>query len=53
MLADFNPDIIQQGDLFASKRQWPRSNALMQVLYKINKEELGKVYFGTRGRDTR
>ncbi|MCJ8220088.1 DUF4113 domain-containing protein [Aeromonas veronii] len=52
MLADFTPDIIQQGDLFASKQQGPQSKALMQVIDKINQEGLGKVYFGARGRDT-
>ncbi|MFM1663421.1 translesion error-prone DNA polymerase V subunit UmuC [Aeromonas salmonicida] len=51
MLADFTLDSIQQGDLFTSEQQGPRSNALMQVIDKINKEGLGKVYFGTRGND--
>ncbi|HIC8801321.1 TPA: DUF4113 domain-containing protein, partial [Aeromonas veronii] len=36
---------------FASELQGPRSNALMQVIDKINQEGIGKVYFGTRGRD--
>ncbi|MBL0487715.1 translesion error-prone DNA polymerase V subunit UmuC [Aeromonas veronii] len=52
MLADFTPDTIQQGDLFASEQQGSRSNALMQVIDKINQEGIGRVYFGTRGRDT-
>lgn len=52
MLADFSHAAPQQGDLFASEQQWPRSNALMQVIDKINQEGIGRVYFGTRGRDT-
>ena len=52
MLADFTPDCIQQDDLFTSEQQGPSSNALMQVVDKINKEGMGRVYFGTRGRDT-
>jgi len=53
MLADFTPAAIQQGDLFASEQQDPRSEALMQVIDKINKGRLGKVYFAARGPNTR
>ncbi len=53
MLADFTPAGMQQGDLFAAEQQSPRSEALMQVIDKINQGRLGKVYFAARGRDTR
>ncbi|EPC3544770.1 translesion error-prone DNA polymerase V subunit UmuC [Aeromonas hydrophila] len=53
MLADFTPSGIQQGDLFAMEQQEPRSGALMQVIDKINQEGLGKVFFGSRGKDNR
>jgi DNA polymerase V len=53
MLADFTPIGMQQGDLFAAEQQSPRSEALMKVIDKINHGQLGKVYFATRGRDTR
>ncbi len=53
MLADFTPADMQQGDLFAAEQQSPRSEALMQVIDKINQGRLGKVYFAARGRDTR
>ncbi|HDZ8828526.1 TPA: translesion error-prone DNA polymerase V subunit UmuC [Aeromonas dhakensis] len=53
MLADFTPMGMQQGDLFASDQQVPRSEALMQVIDKINRGRLGKVYFAARGRDAR
>ncbi|MCX9133909.1 DUF4113 domain-containing protein [Aeromonas veronii] len=53
MLADFTPTNMQQGDLFAAQQQSPRSEALMQVIDKINQGRLGKVFFATRGRDTR
>ncbi|WP_302055697.1 DUF4113 domain-containing protein [Aeromonas sp. FDAARGOS 1408] len=53
MLADFTPTNMQQGDLFAAQQQSPRSEALMQVIDKINQGRLGKVYFAARGRDTR
>lgn len=53
MLADFTPMGMQQGDLFACDPQAPRSEALMQVIDKINRGRLGKVYFAARGRDTR
>lgn len=53
MLADFTPANIQQGDLFATEQQSPRSEALMQVIDKNNQGRLGKVYFAARGRDTR
>ncbi|MCX4045664.1 MULTISPECIES: translesion error-prone DNA polymerase V subunit UmuC [Aeromonas] len=53
MLADFTPIGIQQGDLFANHQQEPRSEALMQVIDKINQGRLGKVYFGARGSHTR
>ncbi|WP_429066963.1 translesion error-prone DNA polymerase V subunit UmuC [Aeromonas bestiarum] len=53
MLADFTPMGMQQGDLFAGDQQAPRSEALMQVIDKINRGRLGKVYFAARGRDTR
>lgn len=53
MLADFTPANMQQGDLFAAEQQSPRSEALMQVIDKINQGRLGKVYFAARGRDTR
>ena len=53
MLADFIPVGMQQGDLFADQQQTPRSEALMQVIDKINQGRLGKVYFAARGRDTK
>ncbi len=53
MLADFTPANMQQGDLFATEQQSPRSEALMLVIDKINQGRLGKVYFAARGRDTR
>ncbi|ABK37382.1 translesion error-prone DNA polymerase V subunit UmuC [Aeromonas hydrophila] len=53
MLADFTPSGIQQGDLFAMEQQEPRCGALMQVIDKINQEGLGKVFFGSRGKDNR
>ena len=53
MLADFTPTNMQQGDLFAAQQQSPRSEALMQVIDKINQGRLGRVYFAARGRDTR
>ena len=53
MLADFTPASMQQGDLFAAQQQSQRSEALMQVIDKINQGRLGKVYFAARGRDTR
>ncbi|MCE9967720.1 translesion error-prone DNA polymerase V subunit UmuC [Aeromonas salmonicida] len=53
MLADFTPIGMQQGDLFAAEQQSPRSEALMQVIDRINQGRLGKVYFAARGRDTR
>ncbi|HHQ4786458.1 translesion error-prone DNA polymerase V subunit UmuC [Aeromonas hydrophila] len=52
MLSDFTPAGMQQGDLFTDQQQTPRSEALMQVIDKINQERLGKVYFAARGRDT-
>ncbi|MGY6037790.1 translesion error-prone DNA polymerase V subunit UmuC [Aeromonas sp. AE23HZ002T15] len=52
MLADFTPAGMQQGDLFTDQQQTPRSEALMQVIDKINQGRLGKVYFAARGRDT-
>ena len=48
-----HPANMQQGDLFAAQQQSPRSEALMQVIDKINQGRLGKVYFAARGRDTR
>jgi DNA polymerase V len=51
MLADFTPTAMQQGDLFADEQQAPRSEALMQVIDKINQGQLGKVYFAARGRN--
>ncbi|WP_236759494.1 DUF4113 domain-containing protein [Aeromonas veronii] len=54
MLADFTPANMQQGDdLFAAQQQSPRSEALMQVIDKINQGRLGKVYFAARSRDIR
>ncbi|MGE6233053.1 translesion error-prone DNA polymerase V subunit UmuC [Aeromonas media] len=53
MLADFTPASIQQGDLFADVQQNPRSDALMQVIDKINQGHLGKVYFAAKGRDAK
>lgn len=53
MLADFTPQGMQQGDLFAAEQQSPRSEALMQVIDRINQGRMGKVYFAARGRDTR
>lgn len=52
MLADFTPASMHQGDLFTDQQQTPRSEALMQVIDKINQGRLGKVYFAARGRDT-
>ncbi|MFM4770136.1 DUF4113 domain-containing protein, partial [Aeromonas veronii] len=52
MLADFSPKGMQQGGLFGSEQQDPRSDALMQVIDRINQGRLGKVYFASRGRDT-
>ncbi|MGL6368923.1 translesion error-prone DNA polymerase V subunit UmuC [Aeromonas hydrophila] len=52
MLSDFTPAGMQQGDLFTDQQQTPRSEALMQVIDKINQGRLGKVYFAARGRDT-
>ncbi len=52
MLADFTPAGMQQGDLF-TEQQDPRSEALMQVIDKINQGRMGKVYFAARGRDSR
>lgn len=51
MLADFTPIGIQQGDLFTNHLQEPHSEALMQVIDKINQGRLGKVYFGAKGSD--
>ncbi len=42
---------MRQGDLFAVEQQSPRSEALMQVIDKINQWRLGKVYFAARGID--
>jgi DNA polymerase V len=53
ILADFSPAAMQQGDLFADEQQAPRSEALMQVIDKINQGRMGKVYFAARGRDTK
>ncbi|MEN9531955.1 MAG: hypothetical protein RIQ83_1179 [Pseudomonadota bacterium] len=53
MLADFSPIGMQQGDLFAGEQQAPHSEALMQVIDKINHGKLGKVYFGARGGNTK
>jgi DNA polymerase V len=53
MLADFTPTGIQQGDLFINEQQDPRSDALMQVIDRINQGRMGKVYFAARGRDNR
>ncbi len=53
MLADFTPMGMQQGDLFAGELQAPRSEALMQVIDRINRGGLGRVYFAARGRNTR
>ncbi|ASI21310.1 DUF4113 domain-containing protein (plasmid) [Aeromonas media] len=53
MLADFTPANVQQGDLFAGEQQTPRSQALMQVIDKINQGRLGKVYFAARGQENR
>ncbi|SIP88239.1 translesion error-prone DNA polymerase V subunit UmuC [Aeromonas hydrophila] len=53
MLTDFTPMGMQQGDLFAGDQQVPRSEALMQVIDKINRGRLGKVYFAARGQNTK
>ncbi|MDM5067288.1 DUF4113 domain-containing protein [Aeromonas salmonicida] len=53
MLADFTPIGMQQGDLFAGEQPAPHSEVLMQVIDKINRGSLGKVYFGARGGSTR
>ncbi|WP_421221801.1 translesion error-prone DNA polymerase V subunit UmuC [Aeromonas enteropelogenes] len=53
ILADFSPANLHQGDLFAEEQQDPRSDALMQVIDRINQGRMGKVFFATRGRDTR
>lgn len=52
MLADFSPASMHQGDLFADRKQAPRSEALMKVIDQINQGKLGKVYFAARGWDT-
>ena len=39
--------------VFAAQQKSPRSEALMQIIDKINQGRLGKVYFAARGRDTR
>ncbi|WP_323938201.1 translesion error-prone DNA polymerase V subunit UmuC [Aeromonas caviae] len=52
MLADFTPTSMHQGDLFADRQQDSRSETLMKVIDQINQGRLGRVYFGTRGRDT-
>ena len=48
-----NDGRLYAGDLFASEQQAPRSEALMQVIDKINQGRLGKVYFAARGVDRR
>ncbi|MFM4938163.1 translesion error-prone DNA polymerase V subunit UmuC [Aeromonas enteropelogenes] len=53
ILADFSPANLHQGDLFAEEQQDPRSDALMQVIDRINQGRMGKVYFAARGSDTR
>ncbi|KFN19079.1 translesion error-prone DNA polymerase V subunit UmuC [Aeromonas bestiarum] len=53
MLADFTPTGIQQGDLFINEQQDHRSDALMQVIDRINQGRMGKIYFAARGRDNR
>ncbi|MEL3922121.1 translesion error-prone DNA polymerase V subunit UmuC [Aeromonas enteropelogenes] len=53
ILADFSPANLHQGDLFADEQQDPRSDALMQVIDRINQGRMGKVYFAARGSDTR
>ncbi|MFH7524061.1 translesion error-prone DNA polymerase V subunit UmuC [Aeromonas sp. A5] len=53
ILADFSPANLHQGDLFADEQQDPRSDALMQVIDRINQGRMGRVYFAARGSDTR
>ena len=53
MLADFTPLGMQQGDLLAAEQQSPHSEALMQVIDRINQGRMGKIYFAARGRDNR
>lgn len=52
MLADFTPLNCQQGDLFTSPQCHQRSEALMQVIDRINHSHRGKIHFASRGTDT-
>ncbi|MDY7800772.1 DinB/UmuC family translesion DNA polymerase, partial [Aeromonas caviae] len=51
MLADFTPIGSQQGDLFDHHQHKPRSQDLMQMIDRINQGRLGKIHFGSCGRD--
>lgn len=51
MLACFQPANQQLGDLFTTEQQDACSEALMQVVDKINSGRLGKVYFAARGQN--
>ncbi|MGL5370423.1 MAG: DUF4113 domain-containing protein [Plesiomonas sp.] len=42
----------QQGDLFTSPQCHQRSEALMQVIDRINYSHRGKIHFASRGTDT-
>ena len=42
MLAGFTPVGMQQGDLFVVEQQSPCSEALMQVIDRINQGEWGR-----------
>ncbi|MFQ2793032.1 DUF4113 domain-containing protein, partial [Aeromonas caviae] len=50
-LADFTPIGSQQGDLFDHHQHKPRSQDLMQMIDRINQGRLGKIHFGSCGRD--
>ncbi|WP_429180022.1 DUF4113 domain-containing protein [Aeromonas salmonicida] len=50
-MAGFPPPATNR-DLFADQQQAPCSEALMQVIDKINQGHQGKIYFAARGRDT-
>ncbi len=49
MLVDFSPKGTQQWGPFGKEQHDPRSDALMQVIDRINQGRLGKVYFASRG----
>ncbi|PVU64953.1 hypothetical protein C9E85_15475 [Plesiomonas shigelloides] len=51
-ISDFTPLNCQQGDLFTSPQCHQRSEALMQVIDRINHSYRGKIHFASRGTDT-